>query len=389
MLETLRWLLVATLPAALFAALVHRTDANREPPWLVAATFLLGALSAGAALFITKHAAALTGLDVRVSAAGESGALVFLFLVVAPVQEAAKVAAAWPAFLSKHFDEPYDGVVYAAASSLGFAAVENALVLRAHPTGAVWIARTLLALPAHLFFACLWGYALGRAKRLKRRLPVFPAAFVVAIAAHGLYAHFVYGRGPGALLLVLPLLMVMGVVTWLLARDLHLRGQHPSRSPGSTRLSRLSAAAEPPSLREVRLALTGANEPVKVRWILFGAVVTIGAMIMGVTAGVIASHLLHVDLASVDEGSMSSAAPALLLVVGLLASFPMSGWLIARAAGVHTILEPSLATVLALVLVLIALGLAAPFTVVFALAVSPIAWVLACFGAWMARAEPY
>jgi RsiW-degrading membrane proteinase PrsW (M82 family) len=388
-LETLRWLLLATLPAAVFAALVHRTDANREPPWLVATTFILGAAGAGAALFITQRAAALTGLDVRVSAAGQSGALVFLFLVVAPVQEAAKVAAAWPAFLSKHFDEPYDGVVYAAAASLGFAAVENAFVLRAHPTGAVWIARTLLALPAHLFFACFWGYALGRAKRLKRRLPVFPAAFVTAIAAHGLYAHFVYGRGPGALLAVLPLLMVMGVVTWLLARDLHLRGNHPSRSPGSTRLSRLSAAAEPPSLHEVRLALSGANEPVKVRWIVFGALVTVGSMMVGVAAGVIASHLLHVDLSSVDEGNMTSAAPALLLVVGLLASFPTSGWLVARAAGVHTILEPALATVLALVLVVVALGLAAPFTVVFALAVSPIAWVLSCFGAWMARAETY
>jgi RsiW-degrading membrane proteinase PrsW (M82 family) len=388
-LETLRWVLLATFPAALFAALVHRTDARREPPWLVVATFVLGAAAAGAALYVTHRAAEVTGLDVRVSAAGETGALVFLFLVVAPVQEAAKVAAAWPAFRSKHFDEPYDGVVYAAAASLGFAAVENAIVLREHPSGSVWIARTLLALPAHVFFACLWGYALGRAKRLKRRLPVFPAAFIAAIAAHGLYAHFVYGRGPGALLAVLPLLMVMGVITWLLARDLHLRGNHPSRAPGSTRLSRLSARAEPPSLSEVRRALSNANEPVKLRWILFGALVTIGAMIVGLAAGVIASHLLHVDLAAVDEGSMSSTAPAMLLVVGLLASFPTSGWLIARAAGVHTILEPALATVLALLLVVVALGLAAPFTVVFALAVSPIAWVLACFGAWMARAETY
>ena len=120
---------------------------------------------------IDGRAAAITGRDVRVSAAGESGALVFLFFVVAPAQEAGKVAAAWPAFLSKHFDEPYDGVVYASASALGFAAVENGYVLHAHPVGGIWIARALVALPAHVFFACLWGYALGRAKQCRTARP--------------------------------------------------------------------------------------------------------------------------------------------------------------------------------------------------------------------------
>jgi RsiW-degrading membrane proteinase PrsW (M82 family) len=238
-LATLRWVLAATLPILCFVELVRRTDPRREPRWLVSVTFGLGAIAAAIALNVTDRAAARTGLDVRVSAAGESGALVFLFFVVAPIQEAAKVAAAWPAFLSKHLDEAYDGVVYSAASSLGFAAVENALVLQAHPTGAIWIARAVLALPAHVFFACLWGYALARAKQSKRRLPIFPAAFVATIGAHGLYAHFVYGRGPGALLAVTPLLAVMGFVAWMLARDLRTRGDRPSRrhraegSPGS------------------------------------------------------------------------------------------------------------------------------------------------------------
>jgi RsiW-degrading membrane proteinase PrsW (M82 family) len=389
MLDLFRWLLPATLPAVLFAGLVHRTDERREPPWLVVVTFCLGAAAAVLALLITARAAALTGLDVRVSAAGETGALVFLFFVVAPTQEAAKVAAAWPAFLSKHFDEPYDGVVYAAAASLGFAAVENGFILRAHPTGAIWLARALLALPAHVFFACLWGYALGRAKQSKVRIPIFPPAFVAAIVAHGLYAHFVYGRGPGALLAVTPLLAVMGIVTWILARDLRVRGERASRLPGGVwgdRLSRLSIASQPPSLDAVRAALRHeADEPVKVGWVFFGALVTMGAMIVGLAAGVLAAHLLKIDLSTVDEHAVGSASPVLLLAVGLLASFPTSGWLVARAAGVRTLLEPALASMLALVVTLVSLGLAAPFAVVFGLAVSPIAWVLSCFGAWIGR----
>jgi RsiW-degrading membrane proteinase PrsW (M82 family) len=385
-LAILRWLLPATLPAMLFAWLVHRTDERREPPWLVVTTFALGAVAALVALVIVGRAAVLTGLDVRVSAAGETGALVFLFFVVAPTQEAGKVAAAWPAFLSKHFDEPYDGVVYASASALGYAAVENGYVLHAHPTGGIWIARALVSLPAHVFFACLWGYALGRAKRIKTRVPVFPPAFLAAIVAHGLYAHFVYGRGPGALLAVTPLLGVMGFVVWFLGRDLRARGERPSRIPSSgSRLSRLSMMAQPPSLSAVRSALSRAEEPVKIRWVLFGSLVTIGAMIVGLGGGVVAARLMHVDLSLVDEHNVEDAAPVMLLGVGLLASFPTSGWLVARAAGVRTLLEPALACVLALVVTLVALGFAAPFTVVFALALSPIAWILSCVGAWVGR----
>jgi hypothetical protein len=74
-----------------------------------------------------------------------------------------------------------------------------------------------------------------------------------------------------------------------------------------------------------------------------------------------------------------------LLGAGLLGSFPTSGWLIARAAGVQTLLEPALACVLALAITLIALGVAAPFTLVFALALAPIAWILSCAGAGVGR----
>jgi RsiW-degrading membrane proteinase PrsW (M82 family) len=383
-LTTVRWVLGATLPVLCFVELVRRTDPKREPRWLVSVTFALGALAAAVALLMTDRAAARTGLDVRVSAAGETGALVFLFFVVAPIQEAAKVAAAWPAFLSKHLDQAYDGVVYSAASALGFAAVENALVLRAHPAGAIWIARAVLALPAHVFFACLWGYALARAKQSKRRLPIFPVAFVATIAAHGLYAHFVYGRGPGALLAVTPLLAMMGVVAWMLGRDLRSRVERPSTPVPSTSRGRLARLSQPPSLSAVRSALRRADEPVKVRWIVLGAFVTLGAMLVGLAGGVVAAHVLHIDLSTVNEHELTTAAPALLLGMGLLGSFPTSGWLVARAANVRTLLEPALASVLALVITLVALGFAAPFAVIFGLAISPIAWVLSCAGAWVA-----
>ncbi|HEY4013405.1 MAG TPA: PrsW family glutamic-type intramembrane protease [Polyangiaceae bacterium] len=385
MLATLRWLLPAALPAALFAVLAWRTDPRREPRWLSATTFFLGSALALVALLVTNRVAALAGSDADAAATGAGGELLLLFFVVAPTQEAAKVAAVWPALLSKRVGERYDGVVYAAAASLGFAAVENALTLRAHPAGGIWVARALVALPAHVFFACLWGYALGRARHARFRVPIFPSAFLLSIAAHGLYVYFVYGRGPWALLGVSPLLAAMGVVTWVLARDLRERHERAlgGGPPSSRRWARLSAATQPPSLASVRAALVRADEPMRLRWVAFGALVVLGAMWSGLAAGVVGAHLLHVDLSRVDDQDARSAAPAILLVVGLLGSFPVSGWLVARAAGAHTLLEPALAAALAIIVTLTGLGLAAPFTVAFGLALSPIAWVLACAGAWV------
>ena len=143
MLFVLRWLLPALLPAALLVALgahVARRPGHREPPSRMIATFVLGALAAAAALYLVDRAAGLTGLDVRVSAAGQTGALVFVFFVVVPLQEAGEVASVWPAMMLKRFDQPFDGVVYAACSALGFAAVQNAVVIST-AKGALFLSR--------------------------------------------------------------------------------------------------------------------------------------------------------------------------------------------------------------------------------------------------------
>jgi len=380
----LRWFVPAVLPASLLAVGVWRTDLRREPPWLVALTFLLGGLFGAVALFLERRAAAWSGLDIRASVAGDAGALLFLFALVAPLRETAKVSAAWGAFRSRHFDEPYDGLVYAGAAALGFAALENATVLREHATGLVWIARTLVALPAHLFFACAWGYALGRAHLMKTPGSLFPATWVAATAAHALYIHFVYGRGPGALLAVLPLLLAMGGVVWVAARDLRGRESVPSR-PSAARLSVPSMVGRPPSLTSVRDALRRADQPIMVRWILFGAVVTLGAMLAGLGASIAFGNWAQIDFALVDEHDVSTTAPVALLGAGILAAFPVSGFLVARASSVPTLLEPALASAVAIGATLIALGLAAPVALVFAIAFSPVAWGLSCAGAWIGR----
>jgi len=379
-LFTLRWLTFAALPAAAFGALLWRLRRSHGAPhamtWM-GVTFVLGGVMAALATWVESRAESLTSLDVA-GGPHPGSALVFALFVLAPIQEAATVAAVWPAFLSGPLDDATGGLLYAVIAALGFSVVEVAAVLRANPEGAEWIARTLLAAAANVFLASLWGTALGRAKRARRGPPVFPLAFLGAVTLHGIYAHLVYGRGPGALLVAFPLLVAMGAVAWLVGRDLRSHEPRASLVP-SSRLGRI----RPASLSAVRSALRHADEPIRVGWIALGALVTLGAMIAGLAAGLLAARVLQVDLSRADEHDARAAAPALLLVAGLLASFPASGWLIVRAASIRSLLEPALATVLALALTLVTLGIVAPVTVVFAIALSPVAWVLSCAGAWI------
>lgn len=372
------------MPALLLLALIYFSDRRREPLPLVLLVFALGGLGKGVTWYAELRASAWTGLDTTSRMAG-AGSLLFLFGFAAPVGEASKVAAMWPAFRSKHFDEPLDGLVYASAAALGFACIENAITLRNNPLGWIWVARTAVALPAHVFFACMWGYALGRVKTIKRPGPLFPVAWLLATAAHGLYVHLVYGRGPGALVGTLPLLLAMAGATFFAMRDLRARGERSSRS--SMLLERVSAlyVSGPPSLQTVRDALRREGQPITLRWVVFGALVTVGAMTAGFVLSVAFGHWAHVDFSLVDEHDVTTTAPVALLGSGLLAAFPFSGYLIAKASNLPTLLEPALASGLAILFMLVLLGLAAPVALVFALAFSPIAWGLACAGAWVGR----
>jgi hypothetical protein len=113
--------------------------------------------------------------------------------------------------------------------------------------------------------------------------------------------------------------------------------------------------------------------------------VTIGAMTVGLVLSVAFGHWAHVDFSVVDEHDVSTTAPVALLGSGILVAFPVSGYLIARASSLPTMLEPALASGLAILVTLVLLGLAAPVALVFALAFSPIAWALACAGRCRSR----
>ena len=182
------------------------------------------------------------------------------------------------------------------------------------------------------------------------------------------------------------MLLAMGGATAYGIRDLRARADRSSRaSVLLERASTLYVVSAPPSLDSVREALRREGQPITLRWVLFGALVTVGTMASGLALAVAFGHWMHVDFSIIDEHDVSTTGPVALLGAGLLAAFPLSGYLIARASSLPSLLEPALASGLAIGVTLALLGLTAPVALVFALAFSPIAWALACAGAWVGQ----
>lgn len=375
----MRWLIPVLLPALFLLGIVFKSDRNREPLRIVLATFALGGASGGLFLFVERLAARFSGMDEPDASASS---ILFLFAVAAPLREASKVVATWPAFRSKHFDEPYDGLIYAGAAALGFAVVEG-IALSPTEASILGFVRTTLGLPANVFFAAAWGYALGRAKQMGNSRVLFPVAWLVATVAHGLFLYLLYGRQESALLGTLPLLLTMGGVTAAVMKDLRRRSDDRSRD-SILSLSRLPAV---PSFDAVRGALRRSDAPIRLRWIVIGTLVTIGAMVVGTVIAGVFARWAHIDFSLVNENDVSTGGPLVLLAVGLLCSFFVSGYIITKASAGPSLLEPALASASAIVLTLIGLGLTARVGLLLGLSCAPIAWLLTCGGAWLAR-EP-
>ena len=384
------------IPLALYLALVL-------PPWKVspwrrsrahdpaerarqrrsaAISIALGLAVAPPLEWAVRAAGAAVGVDPKQQITGAWASILATLFVFAPLQEAAKLAVIVPT-RGRVLRGGWDGVLVGAGVAAGFACVEVAWFGRdaAHDgePSIFLVARTVQATIARLFAGAIWGYAIGRARSRGRRFDrASLIAFGVATLLRGLYDHLIFGRGLAALFGSIPLFIGIIIISYLAAREL---GSRPSRA--RPRTGRNPIGAPPPSIRTVRDALRRAERPVKLRWIVVGAIVTVGVIVASVAGAVVLGLRLGVDFGAVDEGEIAGAVPLALIGLGVLLAFPASGYLVARASGADSVLEAALSTGLAIAGTLVMLGLAAPVAVVFALAFAPIAFALACAGAWI------
>jgi len=162
--------------------------------------------------------------------------------------------------------------------------------------------------------------------------------------------------------------------------------RHEPSAPGSVP----GGVFEPPSVRTVREAMRGTGQPLMVHWILVGALVTLGVTLAFLAAAVWIGHRYGVDFAQVDESELVASVPLALLGSALLAAFPVSGYLVARASGARSVIEPAWSTGAAILVTLGMFSITEPMALVVAASVAPVGFALGCIGAWFGldRASP-
>ncbi len=369
----------AALPIAMGLWLFRRVAAQRVVSrGRVLLTMFGGAAGAVVAALLEGWLISWSGLSFRVSPGNALSAALAMLLLAAPLEEGLKVLAVWPLKARRRLTSGRMGAFYAVCAASGFASVETLLLFwhwKAHDF--LDLARALIALPAHLFFAGVWGYALGGGTRRRSR---FGFVFCLATLLHGLYDHVVFGRGPALLVVVIPLLVTMALGVWVIVRD-----AAPTSEGRSSRLSMF----EPPSVGAVRDAMSARGQPLMLHWIAFGALVTLGVMLCFLVSVVYAGHRWGVDFAAIDESELVATLPLVLLGSALLAAFPVSGYLVARASASRSVLEPAWATGAAIVITLALFSVTDPMALVVAASVSPVGFGLACIGAWFGLARPH
>lgn len=153
-------IIAALLPAFLLIYYINRKDnLQPEPKWQLLKGFLYGIGTC--VLIITLFLLLGIGDD-----SGEMPKTFFkaignAFLGAAIPEELAKLLMLWLLVRkNKHFNEHMDGIVYTVCIGMGFAGMENILYLFGNIDNwaSVGVARALISVPGHFFFAVAMGY---------------------------------------------------------------------------------------------------------------------------------------------------------------------------------------------------------------------------------------
>ncbi|EXX91390.1 peptidase [Paenibacillus darwinianus] len=182
--------------------LKDRYDA--EPIHMVLRLFVLGMLIVFPIAVIQRGMTLWLGED----------PFVFSFVISSGVEEMMK----W--FLVYHiiynhteFDEPYDGIVYAAAASLGFATLENVLYAILQPaTFGTLLVRALLPVSGHALFGVIMGYYIGKARFAGDRSRYYLVlSLILPLFWHGLYDYIMITVKTNWMWLIVPLMAYLWI----------------------------------------------------------------------------------------------------------------------------------------------------------------------------------
>lgn len=187
-MDALELLGLALAPSAAIILFIYLKDKHeREPVSLLVVSFFYGIVS----ILITLVISLPVNMLIILRANDVVDEFYAAFFKVALVEEFSKFFfVRFILFRNKHFNEPFDGIVYAVMVSMGFATLENVLYVFEFGYETA-ILRMFTAVPAHATFGVLMGYFLGKAKFThKKKLLYSFVALLAATLFHGSYDYF-------------------------------------------------------------------------------------------------------------------------------------------------------------------------------------------------------
>jgi protease PrsW len=197
---------IAIIPViAILLFIYFRDKFEKEPLGLLILTVLAGALAAVPVIILNGYLEKFSLFLL----AKRGSAFFDAFYSAALIEEFCK----WSFFMlliwwNKNFNERFDGIVYAAFVSLGFAGLENLMYVSTHGSG-VGILRAFTAVPAHAIFGVFMGYYLGLAKFANsgKRAYFLIMSLLIPILIHGLYNYILMHGSPVLLIAFFPFLI--------------------------------------------------------------------------------------------------------------------------------------------------------------------------------------
>ena len=198
-------ILISLAPVFIIAIYIYYRDKYEKEPWRV----LIRALIIG--IFITLPVILLGRLLSLYLPYNHMSAAAYNAFIVASFSEESLKYLGFMLFIwmSRHFNEKFDGIVYAVFISLGFALVENILYVMDGGIS-VGLIRSLTAVPAHALFGILMGFYFGMAKFFPaKRTSYLFLAWLLPWLFHGFYDFCLMSEHYLLLIIFLPFLVFM------------------------------------------------------------------------------------------------------------------------------------------------------------------------------------
>jgi protease PrsW len=231
-LNFLLFLIFGIVPSIIWLAVYLRRDIHPEPNRMVLKIFLLGMLATIPAIIIELGAKAyIESLHLTHTVAF----LLYVFIGVALVEELVKFAVVrWQVYRSRALDEPIDLPLYMIISALGFAALENVLILSGLGNGAnssdvflLGVFRFVGATFLHALVSGLFGYFLVLSKLYPAmKLWYSIAGLALATILHGFFNLFIL-EAPFPEKVLYPAAILIGLaifVSFALTKLQHITG---------------------------------------------------------------------------------------------------------------------------------------------------------------------